>query len=332
MAISLTSCGQNGVHHEESDYMAGDIAYKANLKVLILSDIHLGSKDDLQLHYDFMDLSITDANPDFIMLTGDIFTFANRRVMHSFFDYMDSHHIPWGITWGNHDEQCDYPITYMTSELNRRASLDGSYCKFIDLQDDDVYGYSNYVINVKDGADTKFQFYVLDSNRYHYGSYMGYDSIHTDQIDWYERMVNYSTTQNGGTVVPSICYFHIPVPEYQEAYDLYKAGSSEVEAVPVDVPAGHEVDNLEDVCCPKENTGFFEKARSLGSAKAFITGHDHINNSLLRYKGIDLVYTMKSTDRIYSNEDKLGALLVTIDNASTISYKIFTHTYEEVAR
>ena len=203
LAVSLTACGQNGVKHEASDYMI-DIAYKDNFKVLILSDIHLGTKDDLKLHYDFMDLSIKDSNPDFIMLTGDIFTFADRRVMNSFFDYMDSKEIDWGITWGNHDEQCDFPVTYMTGELNRRAGLDGSHCKFIDIQDDDVYGYSNYVINLKQGTDLKYQFYVLDSNRYHYGSYMGYDSIHEDQIEWYERMVG------ANPVVPSLCFFHIP--------------------------------------------------------------------------------------------------------------------------
>ena len=324
MAISLTSCGQNGVHHEESDYMAGDIAYKANLKVLVLSDTHLGSKDDLKLHYDFMDLSINQSHPDFIFVDGDLFTFANRRVMNSFFDYLDSHEIPWAVTWGNHDEQCDFSITYMTSELNRRASLPGAYCKFVDLQDDDVFGNANYVINVKDGSTTKFQFHVLDSNRYHYGSYMGYDTIHKDQIEWYERMVNYSKVQNGGTVIPSIDFFHIPVPEYQEAWDLYKVGSSEVNLV--------QGDNREDVCCPKENTGFFAKAHQLGAVKAIVTGHDHINNSILKYKGVDLVYTEKSTDRIYSDEDKLGSLLITIKNGTTIEYETITHTYEEVAR
>mgnify|MGYP003295473403 CR=1 FL=1 len=324
IAVSLTSCGA-GVTHEEKDYMI-DIAYKSDFKVLQLSDIHLGQKDDLEKHYKFMDLTINEANPDFIMLTGDLFTFANRRTMNSFFDYLESKEIPWGVTWGNHDEQCDYSISYMTGELNKRAEKDGSYCKFIDLQDDDVYGYANYVINLKDGTNTKFQFYVIDSNRYYYGDYMGYDYIHEDQIAWYERMVNYSKTQNGGTIVPSVAFFHIPVPEFQTAWDLYQEGSSEV----INNDTTGKLENREDVCCPKINTGFFDKVVELGSTKALITGHDHINDSDLTYKGIRLVYGTKGTDRIYSDGDMLGGTTITIHNDGTIDVGRIFHTYEEV--
>ena len=313
----LTSCSK-GVHHPYSDYFL-EVPYKSNFKVLQLTDIHLSAKDDYDLHFKFMDLTIKEANADFIMVTGDLFTFATVSTMESLFNFLDSYKTPWGVTFGNHDEQIYFAMSYMTERLSK----DYKYCKFIDYQDDDIFGYANYCINLKNGDDVKYQLYVFDSNRYYYGDYIGYDYIHEDQINWYEGMVNYSRENFGnGKVVPSLGFFHIPLEEYKTAYALYEEGSSEV--------IYKYGKNNEGVSNAKHNSGLFDKIVSLDSTKAIFVGHDHINNSQIEYKGVDLVYGIHSTDRIYGREDMMGGLTITIHDDNSYSIDRIYHTYEEV--
>ena len=61
-----------------------------------------------------------------------------------------------------------------------------------------------------------------------------------------------------------------------------------------------------------ENEKYFNKALELGSTKAFIFGHDHINNLVLNYKGINLCYGLKSGRTSYYNNEMLGGNLYTI--------------------
>ncbi len=317
-ATCLSSCGNSGTHHEAKDYFL-DVPYKEDFKILQMTDIHLGMEDDLEYHYKFMDLTIKDADPDMLMVTGDLFTFATESVMMSLFNFLDSHNIPWAVTYGNHDEQVYFSLSTMSSALHTKFKN----CVYIDHLDDDVYGNANYVINLKDGNKTKYELFVLDSNRYRYGEKMGYDYIHQDQIDWYERMVNYSNEINNRTV-PSLAFFHIPFEEYQVAYDLYQSGSSEVV---------HKYgENRESVSSPKINSGFFSKLVEMGSTKATFVGHDHVNYSHINYKGIDLVYGIHSTDRVYHDEDLMGGLTITIHSDESLSYERIYHKYSEVGK
>ena len=79
-AFSLTACG--GKSYNPSDYIAGTLPYRDGFKILQLTDIHMSDKDDQDLHYAFMDKLITEANAahdvDFMVVTGDLFTFASR--------------------------------------------------------------------------------------------------------------------------------------------------------------------------------------------------------------------------------------------------------------
>ncbi len=317
LSVCLASCSGGNVKHDAKEYFI-DLDYKKDFKILQISDTHFTMTDDLDYHLKFVDLTIQEANADFIMLTGDIFTFASYQLMESVLNYFDSKNIPWGITFGNHDEQTYFSVTTLTSKLNN----DFKNCKFIDLQDDDVFGNANYVINLNKDGKAKYQLVVLDSNRYRYGSYIGYDYFHQDQVDWYERVIKYSTEKNG-YVVPSLAFFHIPFEEYKTAYELYKAGSSEV--------TYNYGENREGVACPKEDSQMFEKMVELGSTKACFVGHDHINNLDLTYNGIQLVFGVKATDRVYAANDMMGGLTITIHEDSSFNIERIYHTYEEIS-
>lgn len=319
IALPLCSCDTSGVHHNPNEYFL-DLEYHENFKILQLTDIHVGLKDDLKKHFDFMDLTINDANPDLIVVTGDLFTFADKVTALKLFNWLDNHNIPWTVTFGNHDEQAYFSIDWMTSVLNNW----GGNCKFIDLQDDDVKGNANFVINLKQGGTVKKQLYILDSNRYNFSHFSGYDYIYPSQIQWYEDMVNYSKeTYGGGEVIQSLLYYHIPVQEFEDAYASYKSGES----------IGQGEKN-EDVCASKINSGFFDKVKELNSSKAMFVGHDHINDFDVKYQGVWFSYGVHSTDRVYYKDTLLGGKLLTLtedlDDLGLANFRNILHSYSEL--
>ena len=197
-ALSLSACGGSKTY-QPKDYVL-ELNYSSNYRILQLTDVHIGDKDNTKLHYDFMDLTIKDANPNLIVITGDVFTYASKGTAKDFCSWLDSHQIPWTLTFGNHDEQCWFSIDWLTgylNELNEKRIKDGSsYCVFNDLQDDEVQGNSNFAINLTNGGHVFEQLIVMDSNRYNYNGYFGYDYFHQDQIDWYINLVTETKKDN----------------------------------------------------------------------------------------------------------------------------------------
>lgn len=303
-----------GAHYNEEEYML-NIPYKKDFKILQLGDIHLGIKDNIEEHLRFIDLTIKDANPDLILMNGDTFTYANKNIAKRLFSFMDSHGVPWTMTFGNHDEQCFFSIDWLTDYLNNY----GNNCVFKDLQDDNIFGNANFVINLMDGNTIHDQIIVMDSNRYNYSNPIGYDYLKPSQINWYKNIVNYTTKTNGLT--NSLIFMHIPVQEYEVAFDLAQKDPSVLEYG----EAG------EGVSASKTNSGFFDVVKELGSTKAMFASHDHENNYRLLYEGIYLCYGVNSTNRIYRNEDMMGGHLITIHEDHTLSFDHIYHKYDEVS-
>ena len=325
-ALLLTACG--GKEYSPSDYMM-ELPYKSNFKILQLTDIHMSDKDDQDLHYAFMDKLISEAKadasgaPDFMVVTGDLFTFASRSTAQRLFKFLDSYQIPWTVVFGNHDEQTYFSVDWMTGYLNNLSNK-SNYCMFKDLQNDKVQGNCNFAINLKDGTNIRQQLIFMDSNRYYFGSYMGYDYFKQDQIDWYSSLVDKTTELNGGAVVNSLMFYHIPLPEIDLICDkeTMKPGDE-----------GYNFkygEKREKSCPPDENSGFFDVIKAKGSTTGMFFGHDHINNFEAEYQGVTFCYGIKSTDRIYYDDDMLGYQTITIKDDNSLEIVRKYHTYAEV--
>ncbi|MBO4703266.1 MAG: metallophosphoesterase [Bacilli bacterium] len=310
-ALSLTACG--GKSYSPKDYML-ELEYTGNFKILQLTDTHIADKDDQDLHYAFLDLLIKDANKandlDFIVVTGDLFTFAGKATARRYCDFLDSYGIPWSVVFGNHDEQTYFSVDWWTNYLNNY----GSNCYFKDIQDDDVAGNCNFAINLKKGGVVTDQLIMMDSNRYYFGDYMGYDYFKKSQIDWYSELVDQTAADNGG-VVNSLMFYHIPLPEVNDAYEKGTLIYGE---------------KREDCCPPDQDLGFFDIIKAKGSTSAMFFGHDHINNFEADYEGVKFCYGIKSTNRIYFDEDMLGYQTIEIKDDHKVEIVRSYHTYGEV--
>ena len=103
LMMSLSACSYRNVSHDISEYILETEYSGGDYRILQLTDIHLGDKDNYQTHFDFMDLTIKEANPDLIVVTGDLFTFASKSTAKRLFDYLDSHGAKWTVTFGPND-------------------------------------------------------------------------------------------------------------------------------------------------------------------------------------------------------------------------------------
>ena len=317
LCLLLTGCGTSEVTHPAGDYIL-ELPYQSDFRILQLSDIHLGNKDNRALQYDFLNLTIQDAEADLIVLNGDLFTFADKSTARELFAFIDSYGIPWTVTFGNHDEQCYFSIDWLTGYLNGF----GSNCLFRDLQDDDVFGSCNFAINLTQDGQVFEQIILMDSNRYYCGDYWGYDYIKENQIGWYERIVTYTAEQNVGIAADSILFFHIPFPEFSDAWDAAQAGSPDA--------VWEYGEKNEEVCSPEYNSGLFDRILALDSTRAVLVAHDHVNDYRIRYRGVYLSYGVNSTDRIYYQDGMLGGQVLTIRTDHSLSFEPIFHTYSEV--
>ena len=312
--LALSSCA-TGVHHDISEYILS-MNYRENFKILQLTDPHIGDKDNQKLHYDFMDLTIRDANADLIVVTGDLFTFAGKTTAKRFCEFMDSYNTPWTVVFGNHDEQCYFSVDWLTNLLNNYSE----YCLFKDIQDDDVTGNCNFAINLMDGTTIKEQIILMDTNRYYFGSYFGYDFVKENQQDWYDSLIEHTKTQNGGTLVKSLLFTHIPLPEIDTAYEYGLEHNT--------ILGGTKE---EKTCPPKYNSHFYDRIVIKGSTNGIFFGHDHNNDfAVVDENNITFSYGTKSTDRIYYMETKLGGQTITLNNDGTFNIDRIHHNYLEV--
>jgi hypothetical protein len=117
------------------------------------------------------------------------------------------------------------------------------------------------------------------------GKFMdNYDNIHDDQVDWYVNRIK-ALSEGSGGVVPSLAFWHIPVNEFGDAWQLNKKGNSQVEYI-----CGKAGEKDEKVFAPKYRGIIFDAMVGLGSTKGIFCGHDHLNDFSVVYKGIRLTY------------------------------------------
>lgn len=311
IASLLASCS-GPVKHQMNEYFT-DVEWKNDdFKILQLSDIHLSNSDILEYHYKFMDLTISEANADFIILNGDSFTFADKRVVKSLFNYINSKGILWTFTYGNHDDQGYYNDQYLCE-----VSKEFSNCRFINFMNDGIDGRGNFVVNLKKGENVAYQLYLMDSHSYRYEDF-GYDNVKESQINWYKDAVKYTAETYGEDILSSL-FMHIPVYEFREAMkDTYP-----------DIADG-KGDQEGTSGAPETNNGFFQVIKDCGSTQSIICAHDHKNNKISLYDGIYCGYGVHATDRIYYANDMLGGLLMTIKSDCSLQFHDIYHTYEEV--
>lgn len=282
-----------------------------DLKIVQLTDIHIGggsmSKEKDQKAMNAVAAMLAYEKPDLVVLTGDMVypvpfqagTFNNAISTEMLIDLMETLGVYYAPIFGNHDSEAY--STHSREEIADMWGADDLKYSLFQKGPEDVDGYGNYIIKVKNSQGiVKNAYFLLDSHDYTDGDILGiqwkYDNIHENQIEWYKNSVLAIDAANKAInpsepMFSSLAFFHIPLEEYRFAWEEYKAnGYKDTENVKLIDGGYHE--NDEAVCCGIYPEQFFETILELGSTKGTFVGHDHINNAIIEYKGIQLVYGM----------------------------------------
>jgi hypothetical protein len=262
-------------------------------KIVQFTDIHFqynSFRSDSALI--LMKRVIEREDPDLVLLTGDIVCSKNTRMAWiSLSKILIDAKVPWAVTLGNHDieyEMTGAQIMKTISDLPYNLTINGP---------EGISGNGNYIINILSSESSKIAalLYCFDSHggidkKNELGSY---DWIKSDQIEWYRKQSKKFTKGNGGTPLPALAFFHIPLPEYKEF-----TGERSITGI-----------RKEIVCCPDINTGLFASMLELKDVMGIFVGHDHNNNYIGSLHNICLAYG-NATGRQCYGEIGRGARII----------------------
>ncbi|MCQ2409233.1 MAG: metallophosphoesterase [Clostridia bacterium] len=295
-----------------------------DFKVVQITDVHIGGgcfsqkKDKWAL--DAVATMIRAEKPDLVVVTGDIAypvpfqagTFNNLNATKIFSNMMENLGVYWTFTYGNHDTEA-YSMYTRNDICTYYEQANFKYCLFQRGFSDEEKGYGNTIIKVKnsDGVVTQ-AITTLDSHTYVNGDVLGilwkYANIHQSQVDWFVQEMNRIDAANkaiksDAADLKSIAFFHIPLPEYREAWKEYLENgyNSTANTEYIYGKVGEDEESVSNgnktygVFCGIGDDTLFEQGYDAGLRGVFC-GHDHYNHFALNYtkdgKTIKLTYGM----------------------------------------
>ena len=303
-------------------------------RILQLTDVHIGGgafsvgKDRKALKA--VETLIERVRPNLVVLTGDMVypvpfqsgTIDNKRETKLLMALLDKMGVYYAVCFGNHDTE-EYSL-YDRNDLYE-VYKQGKYC-LIDKAEgaDDI----NYAINVKNSKGIITQtLYMMDTHSYVTGFLNQYDGLHQNQIEWYKGEVNRMNALNKATdanapEVKSLVFIHIPLREYETAWNEYRANGYQ-STENAKYYYGFAKEPNEKVCCSVPEDNFFETALELGSTQGIFCGHDHVNIWSIEYKGIRLTYGMSIDHLAYigieNQHEQRGGTIITIGTDGAMS-------------
>lgn len=231
--------------------------------------------------------------PDFVIFTGDIiYARPADKGMLAVLELVADRKIPFGVVYGNHDNEQG-----MSREELLKVIQSVPYN--LTTQAEGISGVTNFILPVKssDGNKDALILYCLDSHSYSSVKGIGgYDFLKADQIDWYRKNSKAFTAANGGTPVPSLAFFHIPLPEYNQA-------AADEGAILVGT-------RMEKACAPALNSGMFTAMKQQKDVLGVFVGHDHDNDYVVGWKGILLGYGRYTGGNTVYNDLSNGARVI----------------------
>lgn len=329
---ALASCGAGTREYDVLDYRT-TMEYYEGFKIMQIADLHFGIESDLRSQMSVVEKSVLEADPDLIILTGDNLMYGNKAIANELFGLLNSlckrlteadengRLTKFAVTYGNHDNQGDYPRYYLNNTIKSYVAEDGKekeegkFAAFVDYEDDNLFGLTNYYIDLvddrtkdRDTVDVKYRIHIIDSNTYHYtGIKYGYDTIHTEQLLHAKKIYDEATADKDYV---GMMFFHIPFEEFGEAEEQYILATD-----PSKIGQGELREPVSD---PYENNGSFKALREANIVSYFV-GHDHVNSCDIIYNKGEAFenmaifsYGVKSTDQVYHDKDMLGYKTVTL--------------------
>lgn len=314
LGLLLCSCSSGAPIRYETEAYVKELPWKENFLVCQLGDLHISRLTNFDHEFDWCKKVIYSKGqtPDLIVLNGDIFMNANKDGVRRTFSFFDSLKIPYVFNYGNHDLEGSYHQNFIEQVIS-----ESSYCLNPSTPNDDVFGRSNFVINLNKDNELKYQIFIVDSNSYIYDAY---DHIHQDQIDWYERTLlethgfdSAPVNIDEDTFTKSLFFCHIPIREFETAYIDFENNNPNTK-----VNGDNFCDSREGIGSGKKETELMNVINKYKATTMVASNHYHENIFDLWYYHNDstwpvrLIFGFKSGNACYHNEDLIGGTFYTL--------------------
>ena len=116
------------------------------------------------------------------------------------------------------------------------------------------------------------------------------------------------------SVVPSLMFFHIPMAEYSKAIvDILDRDIGELSNDGMPLPNGNYGCNKERPST-FNSTALWDSIKKMKSTKGVFVGHDHSNNTSIKYEGVRLTFGVKTG--IYDYNYQQGGTRITIKDGT----------------
>ena len=266
--------------------------------------------------------SLAAADPDLVVLGGDLSEASTEdqpAALREICDIFVNAGIPFVITFGNHDYLHGYSIDEMFAFYQEYG---GEY--FIGTDENpELFGCGTCSIPVysSDGSRPAYNIYCFDSGCEVKGK--GYESVHPDQIEWYQAKAEELKQENGGEYVPSVVFQHIIVQEiydklFPTANGKLHVGVREYDTVTYDLIPIPKLSSIRDgyifekPCPGYYNYGQLDAMSQNGDVRAIFCGHDHYNSFTVEIDGVDIVNTPSVKPHVFLRKINWGSRVITL--------------------
>ena len=304
MLFSLCSCTVTKSSEHLEDYVF-TVRYHDDFNILQLTDIHWNVNTSARDSMEYLDKLLKEANDhivstqgasakiDLIELTGDMFMLANSYHVDTFIEYFERKAEEYGFVyapiWGNHDRHGLYNPNSLANKFKS-----AKHCIYYE-PDDDLYGRSNFIINLTDdgtkNSSVAWMIANIDSgaafSETEFSVFRDYDYIRTEQTDWF-----IAEHELAGHDVPVIAYYHIPQDENEKAWKAVWEDKADMKnkffRLEVFADNGNE----------KYASDFIDRAKDHGLKAAFM-GHAHNVDWTVEYEGVVIGLGVKTGPELY---------------------------------
>ena len=294
--------------------------------ILNISDPQLGASEWEEGHSNrvILERTVTEliqrTNPDLITVSGDLAWAGQEKAYDMFGGFMDSFQIPWAIVWGNHDNQ--ESAEFIEKMANKYSALKN----FVYEKGDPALGNGNYLIGIAEEGRLVETLVMMDSHDKtpftdeNGEQKMAWAKLIPNQLVWYKQQIAALKTQGCKSVtvmmhIPPYAYLQAGKAAYKEGVNLKELALEEAVCGADCWAEGYENScgvQYEDISCYPEEDGVFEVVKSGGLAKRILVGHDHVNNFIITYQGVQLIYALKTGAGCYWNTKLNGGTVLKV--------------------
>ena len=264
-----------------------------NVRLLAITDLHFhkNASDKMKTKTNITNLLKEYNDVDAIIITGDLW-FDNKNdngllYMSEAISFFDSLKLPWIFVWGNHDKLTDY-------ELGHKLLVESKYGLYGGDKSD-----GNYIVRIVSNKGKHiWNFFIINSGR---------KGIQETQQNWLRSNIPISNN------ISSFAFFHIPIIQYQEAWDNQ-------------INRNKEFVKYEFIDSRLENGKTLSILKELGGICCFC-GHEHLNCYSGHVDGIHL-NMLRSTGGYGNKLVSKGASVIQL-NCSTETYSYETIVFDQ---